>query len=69
MPEAEREKLLRLQQRHDVLLAMLPTDVHELADLDAASLDAKLAEIELIAAEMTSISAAECAILEELERH
>jgi len=70
VPEAEREKLLQLQQRYDVLLAMLlPTDADELADLDAASLDAKLAEVELIAAEMMSVNAAERAILNGLARH
>ena len=70
VPEAEREKLLQLQQRYDVLLAMLlPTDADELADLDAASLDAKLAEVELIAAEMMSVNAAERAILNGLAKH
>lgn len=65
----ECEEFLRLQQRYRRLLAMLPTDPHELANLDAASLDAALADIELIAAEMTDINAAERAILDGLARH
>ena len=64
----ELAEFLRLEQRCSRLLAMLPTDANELADLDAASLDAKLADIELIAAEMADINAAERAILEGLAR-
>jgi hypothetical protein len=48
VPEAVRLQLIALQARYSQLLAMLPTDPNELADLDAADLDAKLADIELI---------------------
>jgi hypothetical protein len=66
LPEAERAKLEALQQRCSQLLAMLPTDINDL--LDADQLDAKLADIELISAEMMAINAAERAVLDELER-
>ena len=64
----ELAEFFRLEQRYSRLLAMLPTDANELADLDAASLDTRLADIELIAAEMMKINAAERAILEGLAR-
>ena len=53
--------------RHQQLLAMLPAGVNDFADLAAAEFDAKLADIELVTAEMMVINAAERAILEELE--
>ena len=46
---------------------MLPAGVNDFADLAAAEFDAKLADIELVTAEMMVINAAERAILEELE--
>lgn len=69
VPEAERAKLMALQARYRRLLAMLPTDPNELAELDAAGLDARLDDIELITAEMADINAAERAILDGLARH
>jgi hypothetical protein len=66
VPDAAREELQQLRQRYDALDAMLPSDVDELTSLDAADLDATLANIELISAEMLRISGEEIAILEEL---
>ncbi len=68
VPEAGSAKLEALQQRHSQLLAMLPTDVNEFDELDTDQLDAKLADIELIATEMTAINDAQQAILDELTR-
>jgi hypothetical protein len=67
IPPAELEQLIALQARHQQLLAMLPAGVNDFADLAAAEFDAKLADIELVTAEMMVINAAERAILEELE--
>jgi hypothetical protein len=57
-----------LQAQHEQLLAMLPGDVSDFDGLDADQFNAKLLDIELTASEMLAISAAERAILEELER-
>jgi hypothetical protein len=64
---AEWGKLQALQRRYDALAALLPSgDVDELVNLDAATLDSTLANIELVSAEMLRVSAAERAILEGL---
>jgi hypothetical protein len=68
MPEAERVKLLALQARHRRLLTMLPTDVDDLAELDTAHLEARLADIEMIATEMLTITDVQRTILFELNR-
>lgn len=65
--DTARRTLIALQARHQQLLAMLPAGVNDFADLAAAEFDAKLADIELVTAEMMVINAAERAILEELE--
>ena len=67
IPPAELEKLMALQARHQQLEAMLPSGLNDFAGLDAVQLDSKLADIELVTAEMMVINAAERAILEELE--
>jgi hypothetical protein len=66
VPKPVRAQLQQPQARYRRLSAMLPTNVNDLADLDPDDLDAKLADIELIATEMQRVSAAEIAILEEL---
>jgi hypothetical protein len=68
VPPAVLEQLMALQARHQQLEAMLPSGLNDFADLAAAEFDAKLADIELVTAEMMVINAAERAILEELER-
>jgi hypothetical protein len=68
IPEAEWAKLMALQARQEQLGAMLPGGMNDFAGLDADQLDSKLADIEMISTEMLAISAAEIAILEELER-
>src|SRR3981189_458913 len=58
IPPAELEQLIALQARHQQLLAMLPAGVNDFADLPAAEFAAKLADIELVTAEMMVINAA-----------
>ncbi len=61
--EVVREKLMALQARYRSLLAQLPSHPSEFAGLDAAGIDAKLLDIELIANEMTTINQMQLAIL------
>jgi hypothetical protein len=68
IPDAEWAQLMALREREDQLQAMLPTGLSDFLDLDADQFNSKLADIELISAEMLKINAAEKAILEELER-
>ena len=63
--DAKREKLMALQARYRSLLAQLPGHPSEFAGLDAAGIDAKLLDIELIANEMTTINQMQLAILNE----
>jgi hypothetical protein len=66
IPEAEWAKLMALRARQDQLQAMLPGGMNDFVGLDADQLDSKLADIEIISAEMLAAGAAEIAILEEL---
>jgi hypothetical protein len=66
IPEAEWAQLMVLQAREDQLQAMLPSGLNDFIGLDADQLDSKLADIEMIAAEMLAVGAAQQAILEGL---
>jgi hypothetical protein len=65
VPKAERAKLMALQHRYLSLLAMLPGDVDELADLDELDVS-QIAGWELIAVEMMAVNNAQLAILDGL---
>jgi len=68
IPEAEWAKLMVLQARQEQLEAMLPGGLNDFVGLDADQIESKLADIEMISAEMLVVAAAERAILEELDR-
>jgi len=60
--KTDRARLMALQHRYRSLLAMLPTDVNEIGELDIS----EIAGWELIATEMVAVSNAQLAILDEL---
>ena len=60
--KTDRARLMALQHRYRSLLAMLPTDVNEIGELDIG----QIAGWELIATEMVAVSNAQLAILDEL---
>lgn len=66
--KTERQQLQQLQARWCRLLAMLPSDLNELAELEDDQLSAAFEDAELISAEMMVINDAQLAILDELDR-
>jgi hypothetical protein len=62
--QAERAKLAALQARYKYLLAMLPNSVDDFDTDDADAFNARLADIEMIATEMTRVNDAQMAILD-----